>query len=404
MNNKVAAGAGLMSYAAVLIICLSTVPLSGTATDIYSPSLPAIKAFFDINRMTAKLTMSIFVFGFGFGQIAAGVISEVYGRKWPQFFSLVLFAVASIIAAYAKHIEVLMLMRFTQGLLAAFPSVIGKAILSDTLTGRKLSHGFSYFIGAWALGPTIAPVIGGYLQQGFGWQANFYFLTVYSVILFLLVFFVQKETHINRMEFHFSRIKMRLGEILTHRAFFFCVIIMGFDYAFIVVFNMFAPFLIQTELHYDPVVYGHMALLACSAILIGSISNRFLRNKFKASSLVYASLWVEVVVSIMTMVVLHSTSMSLATIVIPTFIIIFASIIVHANLMTYCMSLFSHAGGIAAGTLGVTLFLLTAIISSIASLFHSTSQHPMAWFFTIMALLGLVFYQLFVRREFACQT
>ncbi|MCH9769652.1 MAG: MFS transporter, partial [Gammaproteobacteria bacterium] len=64
--------------------------------------------------------------------------------------------------------------------------VNARAIAIDIYKGAEFKKCVAYLAIAWALGPILAPAIGGYLQHYFSWRAPFYFLTAYGVIVFIL--------------------------------------------------------------------------------------------------------------------------------------------------------------------------------------------------------------------------
>ncbi len=69
------------------------------------------------------------------------------------------------------------------------------------------------------------------------------------------------ETHLNRHPLHLKTMQKNLREIVSNRLFLALVVLMGLTYSLIIVFNTVGPFLIQTQFHYSPVFFGHLALI-----------------------------------------------------------------------------------------------------------------------------------------------
>ena len=178
-----------------LSILLAMVPLTGATIDIYVPSLPAITAHFGVPAQLVQWTIPSYLIGYSLAQLFCGAFSDAWGRRALLIIGIVLYTGASLLAASASSISMLILMRFVQGLGVAAPGVLARAIASDSFDSERLPQVTNYITLAWALGPIIAPLIGGYLQHVFGWKAVFYFLTAYGCIVLLLIYFLLPETN-----------------------------------------------------------------------------------------------------------------------------------------------------------------------------------------------------------------
>lgn len=372
----------------LLFIVLYIIPLSGVGTDLYSPSLPAIAKGLMVPATLAKLTLSAYLFGFSPGQFIMGTLSDIHGRRIILVLSLGLFTLASFSATMIDNIYFLLFVRLVQGFAAAGPSVIAKAILTDTLTGNELKKASIYLVMIWGLSPIIAPGIGGYLQQYFGWHANFYFFAAYSLSMFLLVVLLLKETNLNLAEPKWKKIFKNYGKIISNGTFITNAFCMALCFSIIMVFNLFTPFLVQNILGYSAVTYGHMAMIIGVAFFIGTFTNRWLMLNFHTRYVNRFGMILLILIVIIMMISIYFTSMTLATLVIPVFFIIFVMGTMQTNFMSHCLSIFPHMGGSASAFLGGTGFLVAGLITSISSLLpHPTTQIPVSWIYT--AIIGL---------------
>ena len=77
------------------------------AIDMYLPALPTIAADFGVEAGGAQLTLTAYFIAFGVSQLFYGPASDMFGRKPPIYFGIVLFALASIGCALAPSIEIL---------------------------------------------------------------------------------------------------------------------------------------------------------------------------------------------------------------------------------------------------------------------------------------------------------
>src|SRR5205085_6876169 len=124
-----------------------------------------------------------------------------------------------------------------QGFAIAAFAVSGRAVLSDILPKDKLIRIATLIATMWGIGPIIVPVIGGYLQFYFNWQACFYFFSFMGLLGTLAMIFIIPETHFHRQPLQYQLLKNNFVTIMTHRTFLGLVILMGIMYSLLIVFN-----------------------------------------------------------------------------------------------------------------------------------------------------------------------
>ena len=147
--------------------------LPQAATDIYLPSVHAISIYFAVHHNAVQLTISLYMLGLAVSQLVYGPLSDGIGRKTPLIIGLVISFVGCLLCLCAWRIEVLMLGRFIQGMGAGACSCLFRVILNDVFQGNAMVKASSYIIMIFTITLPIMPVVGGYLQHHFFWQANF---------------------------------------------------------------------------------------------------------------------------------------------------------------------------------------------------------------------------------------
>lgn len=161
---------GTFALTALLGVLTSLGPLS---TDLYLPSLPAIAQHFAASSGYAQLTLSAYLVGYAIGLPLYGPLSDRRGRKSVLLFGLVLYGVANAISSLSPTLDVLILSRAIQGLGAAGPIVIARAIVRDLYEGRRAGQELARMGSIMGIVPAVAPVLGAGLEEFFGWRANF---------------------------------------------------------------------------------------------------------------------------------------------------------------------------------------------------------------------------------------
>lgn len=383
-----------MSPRLLLIMVLMLIPLSGLGVDLYTPSLPAIASQFSITETLAKMTISLYLIGFSVGQITFGTVSDIFGRRYTLIAGLMLFVGASLGAAMTNDINMLYVMRALQGVGAASASAIAKTLLTDTLEGKELTIAATYMSIAWAVGPIIAPMIGGYLQFYYNWHANFLFYTAYSSVLLVLAIFYLIETHPKhkRTQLDMKTIFSNYKDILSHRQFVGGIMMLGLGYGTIIIFNIVGPFLVQVGMGYNALTFGHIALFVGSAYFVGTIANRILLNYLDTDSIIRIGLIIKLIVASVMVVLTYVLPLSIYLLSIPVFLLVVTQGLTFPNYMSKCMSLFPERAGIASALMGAAVTFSAFILSLITSAIKSTHLMPTAWEYLILAIIITTIY------------
>jgi len=172
----------LSARGAVLTVAI-VVGISPFATDMYIPALPAIARDLGASTAEVQLSLTAFLVAFAVGQIVIGPISDGRGRRRILLGGTVLFALASLACAVAPDAATLVVARVAQGLGGAAGSVAARAMVGDATTGLVRSRLFATLAAINAVGPVVAPLVGGVVLSVSSWRATFVVLAVLGAAL-----------------------------------------------------------------------------------------------------------------------------------------------------------------------------------------------------------------------------
>jgi MFS transporter, DHA1 family, multidrug resistance protein len=371
-------------------LVVAIMPICGFSVDIYSPSLPSIAHLFHSSHAQTKLTIAIYILGFGIGQLFAGPLSDRLGRRITILSSLLMFTIFSILAAFSKTITFLLLMRFMQGLSVAGQVLNARAILADMFEGLKLRKASIYITTAWTMSPIVGPLIGGYFQTYIGWQASFWFLSAYALTFFIAFIFYLPETNIHQNpKFKFREQINNYKEIILEWGYIRNVLGLTLGFALINVFNVTGPFIIQVHMNRSPLFYSHIALIIGTACFVGSLLNRILVKWLSIDSTI--SLCVGLIFFASTIGFMFSLfyHLNLFVIVVPILFIIFAVGMIYPNYSANCSSQFKEKAGTAAALRGVITMLGSSFIITLISFLHVKSSLELMLIYSVLAVMFL---------------
>jgi len=189
--TKSAAAPGVFVVGAVLTLLVAANPVS---TDTLAPGVPALRDFFGVSTSRANLVFSAYVFAFGFMQLVYGPIADRFGRRPVLLIAMSLYCVATVLCAFAPTFETLLAGRALQGAAASAAPALARAVIRDLYGVDGSRKVMSYVMSAFGLFAIGAPAIGGILVAWQGWQATFFFCTVYAVVTIAAVFVYLKES------------------------------------------------------------------------------------------------------------------------------------------------------------------------------------------------------------------
>ncbi|MEP1205941.1 MAG: multidrug effflux MFS transporter [Rhizobiaceae bacterium] len=196
----------------VLIAGTGAVPIN-----IFLASLPEMARFYDQPYAIMQFTLTGYLALTSLAQLLLGPISDRIGRRPVMLSSLVVFIFASFGAALSTSFELFMTFRCLQAVMIS-GFVISRATVRDMVAREKAASLLGYVSMGMALAPMLAPPLGGFLADLFGWQSNFYALAVIGCITFIVVYFDQGET--NRLQStSFTEQFKAYPELVTSRRF-----------------------------------------------------------------------------------------------------------------------------------------------------------------------------------------
>lgn len=164
------------------------------AIDMYLPALPAIGASLRAEIGPVQMSLTAFFVALAVGQPFFGPLSDMFGRRLPLVFGLVLFAAASVGCALATDIHTLIVLRFVQGLGAAAGMAIPRAIVRDLHTGTDAARLMSLLMLVFSVSPILAPLAGSGVIALAGWRAVFWVVALAALAGLALIALSLRET------------------------------------------------------------------------------------------------------------------------------------------------------------------------------------------------------------------
>jgi MFS transporter, DHA1 family, multidrug resistance protein len=267
--------------AETLLLLGALAAMGPAAIDMYVPALPRIAADLDVSVASTQLTLTTFLIGLGFGQVVAGRLSDVFGRRPPLLASIAVYAAAGVACALATALPVLACARFAQGLAAAAGIVISRAIVRDLYSGPGLARSYSRLYLIVGVAPIVAPVVGTQVLRFTSWRGIFMILFCFAAALLVAAALRLAETlpPERRTPAGVRSTATAFRSLLAHRGLIGYAVTLGCGTGALVAAIAGAPFVVQDVYGESPQVYGFLVLLGGLAVVTANQLNaRLLRT------------------------------------------------------------------------------------------------------------------------------
>ena len=170
-----------VTMATVILVIIST----AAETDIFVPSLPAIKDYFGTTETWVQMIIGINFLGLCISGFFYGPLSDSYGRRPVLLIGLLILAVSSVACLFAQNMTSLLFWRFIQGLGSSVAFVVPAAIIYDVYDQERAAKMLGIYNSFITFVMAFAPITGSWLYMSFGWRANFVFVAMLAVITFV---------------------------------------------------------------------------------------------------------------------------------------------------------------------------------------------------------------------------
>jgi DHA1 family bicyclomycin/chloramphenicol resistance-like MFS transporter len=373
---------------AVLLAALAMIgPFS---IDTYLPSFPAIQGDLEVSAVQMQQTLSVYLLTFAIMTLFHGTLSDSFGRRPIVLASLLVFALGSLGCAVAATFEQLLVFRGIQGLSAGAGIVVGRAIIRDSLEGHAAQRLMSLVTMIFGVAPAIAPIIGGWLQDWFGWRAVFVFLVAYSAILLLACNARLPETlpQHDRQPFRPGPLARNYWMLGRSIPLFLLSSAIALNFCGFFIYIVSAPAFIYDLLGLTATDFPWLFVPGIAGVMVGAFLSGRLAGKVSRRMTVNAGYAVIFTAAAMNVAYSALASPAVPWSVAPVMIYTLGMALSMPSLTLIALDLFPHNRGLAASLLGFEHSLLSGLAAGVVSPVLSGSDITLAGGMAGLAVMG----------------
>ena len=340
------------------------------------------------------LVLSLFMVGFGCGQVIFGPLCDRLGRRPALLLGCALFTFAAVGCAVASSIESLVFWRFVQGAGAAAGSVIVFAIVRDLFTGTAARARFAYVNVVAMIAPMIAPTLGGLIAAWAGWRAVFFCLAIGGTLLALVITLSLEESirSRNRHALVLTNLIANYWRVLSHRTCLGYALVGGLSFGCLFAYVSGSAFVFIEVFKVDAHVYGALFAVNAFFIAIGAFtSGRLATRRVSGKRIIITGLVIGVVTSGLLLAFAISGITTLASTMPLLMLNTFATGLVGPNVVHGTLEPLPEIAGVASSVFGGTRMVIGAVASEVVAMLYRGTPMAMSETMTLFAAASLFF-------------
>lgn len=385
-----------------LLLMIILVAFPQISETIYTPSLPDISKALHVSNNEMQLTLSVYFAGFALGVFFIGWLSDIIGRRRAMLLGIVVYGAGSFLCYIASSIEFLLLSRFIQAFGASAGSVVTQTILRESVDGHKRHVMFAQISAVIAFTPAIGPLIGGFLDQMFGFKIVFLSLVVMSVGIFLYTFVSLPETKTDTVTDKINVFLVAKRLITNPKVVTYGLLIGGANG---VLFSYYAeaPFIFIEYFQLSPSMYGFLGIVVASASIIGAKVSKRLLPMYKPEKIIYIGCIVmtggAIVLSVITSIRSNPNILYMIGFLVAMFILLLGIGIALPNCLSLALVDFQNVIGTAGALFSLGYYIIVTLTIWGMSQLHTGSLVVMPLYFLVIVVIMVVFTRVFILND-----
>jgi Bcr/CflA subfamily drug resistance transporter len=375
----------MKKYAAPsLLLMIVLVAFPQISETIYTPSLPDIAVALGVSNSSVQLTLSIYFIGFALGVLCWGWLSDFIGRRPAMLGGLIVYGIGCLMCFNSESITLLLVSRFIQAFGAATGSIITQTILRESVSGNKRHAMFAQISAVIAFTPAVGPLIGGFVDQAFGFRAVFFTLVTMSVLLFVYAFWKLPETTDVSARKKVAILPIVKRMLSLPRVLVFGLLIGGING---VLFSYYAeaPFIFIEHFNISPGVYGFLGIVVALASIVGAMMSKRLLSLYATEKIIHIGCLVMATGSLLLTLVCSLGTLPdmilIVCILVTLFVMLMGAGIALPNCLSLALVNFQDVVGTAGAIFSLGYYLLVSLATWGMSALHNGSLLTMPIYF-----------------------
>ncbi|MDX6189120.1 multidrug effflux MFS transporter [Flavobacterium sp. Fl-318] len=379
-------------YIKLILILGSLTALGPFSIDMYLPGFSEIAK--DLHTSVAQVAMSLssYFVGISAGQLLYGPLLDRFGRKKPLFIGLMVYILASLGCVYVTDIDSFIFLRFIQAIGSCAATVASVAMVRDLFPVKDIPKVFSMLMLVVGLSPMLAPTVGGYVTEDYGWHMVFLILMFMGILILIasqvgLPNSYKPDTSISLKP---KPIITNFLSVLKEPQFYTYAFTGAIAFSGLFSYVAASPIVFMDIYHVDPKTYGWIFAFMSLSFIGSSQLNSILLKKFSSEQMIFGALISQSVISILFLILSLKNLLGLYETIGMLFIYLACLGISNPNTAGLTMAPFAKNAGSASALMGAIQLGLGALASFAVGVFVKDSITPMVAIMTTTTITAFI--------------
>jgi MFS transporter, DHA1 family, multidrug resistance protein len=349
------------------------------ALNIIMPSMPGLAAALQASKAEVQLTLSLFLAAQAVSQLFIGGLADRYGRRPVLLVALALYLCASVAAAFATSILMLIGARILQAAGSTAGLTLSRTVVRDLAPRDSAASMIGYVTMGMVVAPLVAPALGGYLDDTFGWRAIFLACAVLGVAASLAALTQLPETRpASIVGQGMVDVLRRSALMVRNRRFMGYALGAGLTSAVFFAFLGAAPYLVVEALALPKTSYGIWFICLSGGYMIGNFCSGRFSERYGVDRMIMFGNIIGMVGVSLVLTLAFLPTMTPAAIFLPNLLMAIGNGFLLPNAIAGAVSVDPKAAGAASGVVGFMQMGMGAVASYVSGQITTTSSLPMA--------------------------
>ena len=264
--------------------------VSFLAMDMYLPALPTLAKELNLSNDMAQYSVTVWLLGSASFQLLIGPLSDYYGRKLFFVSGIIVFFISSLVIAFTKDYNTILIARFFQGTTVCSTMVAGLATIHHVFSGKVAVQVISILMTITVVAPALGPAIGAFIVKYYNWQDIFLVLATAAFISFPINIYFMPNTSHEGACLSVPKIVSNYYKILSNSSFMLFIFVNCFLTSAFFMWIVESPFIIISGLGRGEIYYGLIQIPIFGAFVVGGQVTRYFINYFSVERVVKAGM------------------------------------------------------------------------------------------------------------------
>ncbi|BAZ48583.1 major facilitator transporter [Nostoc sp. NIES-4103] len=269
----------------LIIFCITLMGILGVSS--VTPTFPKLAQELNVPPQDVGLLVTVFTFPAIVLTPILGVLADRVGRKKILVPSLMLFGIAGVACGFVRDFNLLLILRFIEGMGAASLNSLNVTLIGDLYSGKERTAAMGYNASISSVGTATYPTIGGAIAV-MGWNYPF-MLPILAIPIGLVVLFLLKNPEPKSQQNFIEYLKNALGSVRNKQFFgiFFSTVA-----TFMLLYGAYVtylPIVMKNSFNASAFTIGIMISSMSATITVTSLQLGRLTKRFSSRALIRAS-------------------------------------------------------------------------------------------------------------------